>query len=203
MRFSRWFLPEQPDVVELLRRQVAATSEGVDAFASWAAGDAAAAQLVREAEPRGDTAKRELLSALRAAFVTALEPEDAFALSRSIDWVLNYVVDLVDEADVMRCAPDAGIAEMAALLGEAVRHIDSAIAQLGRSGDDATEAADAAIAAERRLERAYYHGMASLLEVEDMRERIARRELYRRCSRIGEVVIDVAERVVYAVVKQS
>ena len=36
-----------------------------------------------------------------------------------------------------------------------------------------------------------------------MRERIARRELYRRCSRIGEVVIDVAERVVYAVVKQS
>ena len=31
----------------------------------------------------------------------------------------------------------------------------------------------------------------------------ARRELYRRSSRIGDAVVDVAERVVYAVVKRS
>jgi len=203
MRFRRWFLPEEPDVVGLLRRQVAATTEGVDAFATWAAGDAAAARLVRDAGPRGDTAKRDLLNALRAAFVTPLEPEDAFALSRGIDWILNYAVDLVNEAEVMDCTPDTGIAEIAALLGEAVREIDEAIAELGRDGDAATEAAEAAIKAERRLEAAYYRGMAALLEVEDMRERIGRRELHRRCSRIGEVVVDVAERVMYAVVKQS
>jgi hypothetical protein len=45
--------------------------------------------------------------------------------------------------------------------------------------------------------------MVGLLAVEDRTERIARRELYRRSSRIGEAVVDVAERVVYAVVKQS
>ncbi len=203
MRYRRWFLPEEPDIVGLLRRQVEVTTEGVDAFTSWAAGDPGAAQLAREAEPRGDAAKRELLNALRAAFVTRLEPEDAFALSRGIDWILNYVVDLVDEAEVMACEPDAGIAEIAGLLAEAVRHIDDAIAHLDAGGDHATEAADAAIEAERRLEQAYYRGMAALLDVEDMRERISRRELYRRCSRIGQVVVDVAERVVYAVVKQS
>ena len=99
--------------------------------------------------------------------------------------------------------PDAGIAEMAALLGKAVRHLEQAIGGLGPDGGDATEAADAAIRAERELERAYYNGMADLLEVKDMRERISRRELYRRLARIGEIVIDVAERVVYAVVKGS
>jgi hypothetical protein len=36
-----------------------------------------------------------------------------------------------------------------------------------------------------------------------MRLRISRRELYRRCARIGETVVDVAERVIYAVVKES
>ena len=36
-----------------------------------------------------------------------------------------------------------------------------------------------------------------------MRGRVSHRELYRRCLRIGELVVDVAERVVYAVVKQS
>ncbi len=48
----------------------------------------------------------------------------------------------------------------------------------------------------RRLEHFYYRDTAKLLEVEDMRERIGLRELYRRCDRIGEVVIDVAERIV-------
>ena len=75
---------------------------------------------------------------------------------------------------------------MATLLADALRHIDDAISSLGSDANEATAAADAAIAAERRLEHVYYEGMAALLEVEDRHERIARRELYRRCSRIGE-----------------
>jgi hypothetical protein len=55
----------------------------------------------------------------------------------------------------------------------------------------------------RRLEYAYHAGMADLLEIEDRSERIARRALYRGCSRLGETVVDVAERVVYAVMKES
>jgi uncharacterized protein Yka (UPF0111/DUF47 family) len=203
VRPRRWFLPETPDVLGLLRHQVALTIEGLDAFAGWSAGDRAAAEAVRDAEHRADAAKREVLTALRAAFVTPLEPEDLFALSRGVDWILTHVRDLINESEVMACPPDAGIAEMARLLGEAVRDVDRAIAHLGSDGAEAMGAADAALEAERRLERAYYEGMASLLEVKDMRERIGRRELYRRCSRIGETVVDVAERVIYAVVKES
>jgi uncharacterized protein Yka (UPF0111/DUF47 family) len=199
----RWFLPETPDVLGLLRGQVAVTITGVDAFAAWAAGDPKAAQAVRDTERDGDAAKRELLNAVRAAFVTPLEPEDLFALSRGIDRILNYATDLVNESEAMASPPDSGIAEMAAALGEALRHIDDAIARLGSDLDAATAAADEAIAAERRLEKAYYTGMTALLDVEDRTERIARRELYRNCSRLGEAVLDVAERVVYAVVKQS
>jgi len=203
MSRGRWFLPERPDVLGLLRAQLAVTIEGIDAFAAWAGGDRAAAEAVRTAEHRGDAAKRALLRALRAALVTPLEPEDVFALSRGMDWILDYARDLVSESEAMACSPDAVIAEMARLLGEAVRHLDRALVNLGSDEDVATEAADAAIAAERKLERAYYRGMAALLEVEDRSERIARRELYRRCVRIGDMVIDVAERVVYAVVKQT
>ena len=45
--------------------------------------------------------------------------------------------------------------------------------------------------------------MATLLEAKDRTDRIAYRELYRRCARIGEAVVDAAERIVYAVMKQS
>ena len=159
--------------------------------------------MVLTAEHRGDAAKRAVLRALRAALVTPLEPEDVFALSRGVDWILDYARDLVSESEAMACPPDVVIAEMARLLGEAVRHIDRALEQLGADEDAATQAADAAIKSERQLARTYYRGMAALLEVEDRSERIARRELYRRCVRIGDIVIDVAERVVYAVVKQA
>jgi hypothetical protein len=200
---GRWFLPEMPDVVGLLRGQLAVTIEAVEAMAAWAEGDTAKAQVVRDAEPRGDAAKWELLDTLRDAFVTPIEPEDLFSLSRGIDWILDYTRDLIEEAEAMEVAPDAGIAEMAAFLREAVHRLDEALALLGKDGDGATEAANAAIKCERRLEHSYYAGAARLLEVPEKRERISLRELYRRCERIGEVVVDVAERVIYAVVKES
>ena len=202
MSHRRWFLPQTPDVLGMLREQLAVTIEGIDALAAWAVGDAHAAEALHDAERRGDRAKRALLIELRAAFVTPLEPEDVFALSRGIDWILNYADDLISESQAMARSPDAVIAEMARRLGEAVRLIDEALLHLRSDPDAASAAADAAIEAERALEKAYYSGMAALLEVEDRTERIARRELYRRCARIGDNVIDVAERVVYAVVKQ-
>ena len=103
----------------------------------------------------------------------------------------------------MGVAPDAGISEMVGRMVEATREIDDAIGQLGRDDDEATAAADSAIKTARRLEHCYYRETAKLLEVEDMRERIGLRELYRRCDRISEILIDVAERIVYAVVKES
>jgi hypothetical protein len=42
-----------------------------------------------------------------------------------------------------------------------------------------------------------------LLELDDLHEVTARRELYRRGARMGDAVVNVAERVLYAVVKEA
>ena len=67
----------------------------------------------------------------------------------------------------------------------------------------ATEKANEALRAQRQIEKIYRDAMAALVEVEDLCEVFARRELYRRVARIGEVVVDVAERVWYTVVKEA
>lgn len=203
MKAGRWFLPEMPDLNGLLHAQVVITIEGADVLAEWARGDEAAAERLRETERRGDAAKRKLLSALRGAFVTSLEPEDVFALSRSIDRLLNLMTDVVNEAEVMGAEPDPRIAGMAALVKLALEDIDAAIAELGSDGDAATASADGAIETAKQLDDAYYEGMRVLLDVDSRQDRIAYRELYRRCAQIGGVLVDVAERIVYAVVKQS
>ena len=86
---------------------------------------------------------------------------------------------------------------------EATRHVDQALVHLGSDADAATAAAGEAIEASPRLERVYCRGMAARLEEQSRGERIACRELSRRCVRIGKIVIDVSERVVYALLKQS
>jgi uncharacterized protein len=203
MKPARWFLPNEPDVLGLLSRQLEVTREGMEAFAGWAGGDAAAQLTVRDCEHRADAIRRELHTALRVAFVTPLEPEDLYALSRLSDKVLNQAKDAVRESEVMACPPDAALAEMAGYLAEAATQLEGAIGHLGASSDLASQAADAAVKSDRRLERVYRAAMAALLESDDLREVTARRELYRRCSRIGETVVDVAERIQYAVVKES
>ena len=179
------------------------TIEALEALAAWAGGDAAAAQTVRDAEPRGDEAKRDLLNALREAFILQMEPEDVFTLSRGLDWILDRGRDLIEEAEAMSFVPDEGIATMTNLLVQATRQIDESIGYLGSDDDRATAAADAAIKTARQLQHAYYSESARLLELRHTRERISGRELHRQCERISEIVIGVAERIVYAVVKES
>lgn len=199
----RWFLPETPDVLGLLRRQLAITIEGMDAFTAWAGGNGAAGATVRAREHGADELRRGLHRALRAAFVTPLEPEDLFALSRGIDRIVNQAKDTVRESEVMDCPPDAALAEIAALLAGAVRELDAAVAALPGDADATVAHADAATKAARRIERVYRAGMADLLALDDLRAVIARRELYRRGARIGDTVVDVAERILYAAVKET
>ena len=203
-RKRRWFLPDTPDLIGQLGVQAGITLEGVESFAAWAAGDESAGEALPGIEQRGDAAKRELLEQLRDAFVTPLAPEDLFALSRGIDRILDYTRDLVSESEAMSSPPDARLAEMGRLLRDAVGHVADAVNHLGAgSNDAASETADRAIHAERELEHAYYRGMAELLAVDQRNERISSRELYRRCARIGEEVVDVAERIIYSVVKEN
>jgi uncharacterized protein len=200
---SNWFLPETPDVLGMLRAQMAVTIRGMDALVEWAHGDEEAAARVRALEHEADARKRELQSVLVVAFTTAYDAEDIYTLGRGIDSILNLAKDAVRESEVMSCPPDQSVAEIAALLREGVGYLDDAIAGLQERSEEATASADAAIKTERRVERVYRKAMADLLDVDDLRDVTARRELYRRFSRIADQLTEIAERVWYAVIKES
>ncbi len=201
---ARWFLPETPDVLGMLRDQAGVTAKGIDAFAEWAGGDVARADLVRQLEHEADEYKRQLRGALKTAFSTPVEPEDLFELSRGIDAVLNGAKDTVREAEIMSVQPDEALAEMASLLAEGVHQLKAAVGALSTDPDSATDAADAAVKSQRRLERVYRGASAALLEVDgDLRLVAAKRELYRRATQLSDVAVDVAERVWFVVVKEA
>jgi uncharacterized protein Yka (UPF0111/DUF47 family) len=206
MKRRHWLLPETPDVLGMLRDQAAITVEGMEALVEWASGDAAAGDRVRDCEHRADKCKRKLRETLTVALITPIEPEDLFELSKDLDDVMNNAKDTVREAEVMHTAPDGSVAEMAGHLAEGARHLGDAFAALA-AGDsasaDATAAADAAVKSQRRLERVYRTAMSALASVDDLREVTARREIYRRLARTSDELVVVAERVWYAVLKET
>lgn len=204
----RWFLPARPDVLSMLRRQAAVTIEGMHGLVAWASGEPDAAQQVRDCEHRADEAKRELRRALTEAFVTPIDAEDLYVMSERLDAVLNGAKDAVLEAEVMAVTPDQAVAAMTVLLAEGVAHLAEAFERLKPNGQtkgdvSATDAADAAVKTQRKLERVYRQSASALLQVEDLREVMGKRELYRRISRISETLTQAADRVWYATVKEG
>ncbi|GAA1976837.1 hypothetical protein GCM10009798_42570 [Nocardioides panacihumi] len=186
-----------------LLSQADVTVAGSEAFAAWASGDLAQEQQVRDCEHQADQIRRQLAVELRQAFSTPVDQEDLFTLSERLDAVLNGVKNVAREAEGVALAPDAPIAGMAAEIAAGVRHLRSAVEHLTTGKDVATQEADEAMACERRMEKIYRTAMQALLALEDLREVTARSELYRRTLDIGERITRVADRVWYAVVKET
>ena len=204
MSAKRWFLPDNPHLLDMLGRQAAITMAGMEALVAWAGGDAAAGDVVRDCEHEADDQKRELWRALRDAFSPPLDAEDLFTLSAELDEVLNSAKDLVREMEVMNLEPeradprDGRVGRGSSATPRRRLHAP----RLAGAGD-ATEAADAAIKSGRRIEHAYRAAMSELLQHDDVATVFSWREVYRRLSRMGDLVHAVAERVWYSVMKEA
>jgi uncharacterized protein Yka (UPF0111/DUF47 family) len=188
----------------MLNEQGGITVKGMEALVAWAEGEVAAADRLRQLEHDADTQKRELREALTEAFSTPLEPEDIFELSTGLDEMLDSAKNIAGEAEAMNTEPNAAIAEMATQLLEGTKRVVEALAMFARGDHEgATAEADRAVKDQRHLQHSYRRAMSTLIDVEDVREIAARRELYRRLARTGDDLVRVAERVWYSVLKES
>ena len=132
MSRGRWFLPHDPDILGLLTRQLAVTTRG------WRRSRAGRPATTTRRSPCATASTGQTWSGgsctrrCATAFVTPVEPEDLYALSRGSDEVLNQAKDAVRESEVMACRPDDPFAEMAGYLAEATRRLADAVAHLER-----------------------------------------------------------------------
>ena len=76
-----WFLPENPDVLGMLRQQAAVTIEGMAALVEWADGDADGQRPRPRRRAPGGRRQAELRAHLKTAFITPIGAEDLFVMS--------------------------------------------------------------------------------------------------------------------------
>jgi uncharacterized protein Yka (UPF0111/DUF47 family) len=172
---------------ELLSLQSLKSIEGLDALWNFAEnGSKENANLVRNIEREADELRRILIQELDQTFITPIDREDIFDLSRAIDDVVDYANTTVDEMEIYEVKGDAHIKEMVNILRKATRELNDAVKILKDYPKIASEHAVKAKAYENQMEKAYHIALAELFKGTDTVYMLKMREIYRHLSNAAD-----------------
>ncbi len=181
----------RPNFAQMLLDQATKALEGLQGLETYlrTPGEESA-RLVRQLEKEGDELRRILIDELNRTFVTPIDREDIFALSRAIDDVLDYAHTTVTEMAILHVEPNDFLRRMASLLREAGEEIVMAVRQFMQRPTLAAEHASRAKAFENRVENVYREALAELFsgaqDLEDIVRILKLREIYRHISNAAD-----------------
>lgn len=176
---------------KLIQQQASITYEGVKLLVKYFETQAPEfAEELALKEKEADEIRRILIDELNRTFVTPFDREDIFALSRSIDDVIDYADSTVSEMVVLKVKPTPYMLRIASLLKDAAYEIYQAVLRLQKNPTVAIEHSQRAKALENRVEGVYRDAIADLFSgPEDLHhvvEMLKMREVYRHLSNAAD-----------------
>jgi predicted phosphate transport protein (TIGR00153 family) len=192
----------------LIEQQAEITAEGLQILEKYlSAADPELAEQLSLKEKEADEVRRILIDELNRTFVTPFDREDIFALSRSIDDVLDYAYTTVSEMVVLKVAPTPYMQRIASLLKDAAYEIYLAVQRLRKHPAVAIDHAQRAKALENRVEAVYREAIADLFEsadsIQHVVEMLKKREVYRHLSNAADRGDEAANVISDIVVKKT
>jgi uncharacterized protein Yka (UPF0111/DUF47 family) len=187
LRRKKSFSGSENRFFDLLSHQSLKSIEGLDALWNFAEnGTKENANLVRNIEREADELRRILIQELDQTFITPIDREDIFELSRAIDDVVDYANTTVDEMEIYEVKGDHHIKEMVNILRKATRELYDAVKILKDYPKIASEHAVKTKAYENQMEKAYHMALADLFKGTDTVYMLKMREIYRHLSNAAD-----------------
>ncbi|MGD8552777.1 MAG: DUF47 family protein [Anaerolineales bacterium] len=177
--------------IELLVKQAEYAEEGMQKLLAYVKEpNEAIAQSVTAIEKEADEVRRVLIDELNQTFVTPIDREDIFALSLTIDDVLDYAESTVEEMYMLDVQPNAYIERMVSLLSDAAREIHLGVMRLEDHPSVSNDHAVRAKALENRMEMVYREAIANLFsmprDIDHVVQMFKLREIYRHLSNAAD-----------------
>ncbi|MCC6300177.1 MAG: DUF47 family protein [Anaerolineales bacterium] len=187
----RFFKKREEVFHKLIQEQAAVTYEGLKLLVKYLeAPSPETAEELSLKEKEADETRRILIDELNRSFVTPFDREDIFALSRSIDDVIDYADSTVSEMAILNVQPTPFMTRMASLLKDAAYEIHQAVLRLQKNPAVAADHAQRAKALENRVEGVYREAVADLFrgpeDVHHVVEMLKLREVYRHLSNAAD-----------------
>lgn len=205
---SKIFQKKQDKFLSLIIEQAAMTLQGLEFLQAYMRNPGAEiAQKLTSSEKEADEIRRILIDELNRTFVTPIDREDIFSLSRAIDDMVDYAYTTVDEMQVLGVQPTSFMERIASLLRDAGYEIHLATQRLKHHPNVAAEHAQRAKALENRVESVYREALAELFsEVKSLEQvvmMLKMREVYRHLSNAADRGDEAANIIADIVVKMA
>ena len=202
------FKKKQDKFIRLLIEQSSLTFKGVETLQRYMkTHDHKLAEELTRIEKEADEARRILIAELNKSFVTPIDREDIFALSRSIDDVVDYAYSTVSEMDILHVEPTTFMTRMTSHLKDATYELYMAMERIEEHPAVAVEHSQRAKALETRIENVYREAIADIFsgpeDIHHVFEMLKRREVLRHLSNAADRVDEAANLIADIVVKTS
>jgi predicted phosphate transport protein (TIGR00153 family) len=193
---------------QLIHQQASITYEGLKLLVKYLeTQDGEIAEQLAHQEKEADEVRRILVDELNRTFVTPFDREDIFALSRSIDDVMDYADTTVSEMVILKVEPTKFMLRIASLLQDAAYEIFQAVQRLEKNPGVATDHAQRAKTLENQVEGVYREAIADLFsgpeDVHHIMEMLKLREVYRHLSNAADRGDEAANIIADIVVKKT
>jgi uncharacterized protein len=204
----RFFKRKEDKFQRLIEEQASLSYEGMRLLVKYLeTNDPEVAEQLTMKEKEADEVRRILIDELNHTFVTPFDREDIFALSRSIDDVVDYADTTVVEMVILKVESTPFMERIASLLKDAAYEIWQGVLRLPKHPNVALDHAQRAKALENRVEMVYREAVADLFsgpeDVHHVVEMLKLREVYRHLSNAADRGDEAANIIADIVVKKT
>lgn len=177
--------------VKLIHKQSEFAVEGMETLLEYLKQPSEAlAEKLTMIEKEADEVRRILIDELNRTFVTPIDREDIFALSLTVDDVLDYAESTIEEMHLLDVKPNTYLERIVSLLTQAARELCLAVERIEDHPNVANDHAVRAKALENRVETVYREAIADLFrmprDIEHVVEMLKLREVYRHLSNAAD-----------------
>jgi len=188
------------DFFDLLLAQAEKTLSGCQSLLKCLEGECDPIEVDR-LEKEADDIRRILIDELNQTFITPMEREDIFALSRAIDDVIDHARNTVKEMGIFEVESNEHLCQMAELLQKGAEQLVGSLRHLKKNPNVAVEYAVRAKRVENEMNDLYLFALKQLFSGSEQRLMFIFREIYRHFNRSADRVDEAANIISSIVVK--
>ena len=145
------------------------------------------ADMVIALEEDADGLRRDLIEQLNDTYITPIDREDLFHLSRLLDEIIDYIKTSVDEIRLFKIEPNEDLIKIAATLLEMAHHIFDAIDSMEKDQEASKYAAYKVKHLENVMESMTKTAYATIFECDDFKMIFKYNEIYRHLNHTADV----------------
>ena len=172
----------------MLSDQAQKVEEGMEALYEFAQDPSPEkGKRVSAIEKEADELRRILIDELNHAFLTPIDREDIFILSRLIDDMCDYAKSTVEEMLLFQVGTNEHIQKMTEILSSAAEDISAAVGFMQSHPQAATDHVVRAKKTENVMEHRYREALVELFKDKDLMKIMKLREIYRHLSNAADI----------------